>query len=151
VNGEAVVGEGSTAILVTFLLAFLGYAGMTAVVWVMSTRGLPVLLWRIVSAVILCHSVMIWAFRYHWQLDLAVRKGYAGFLMFHGAVVLVIAANFAPERIARRLIEISFLVITAGSIGATFLYEAAGAYRYPVLACAAAGLWCLGRRRIRRA
>jgi len=141
------VQEGTPAIFVTFLLAVVGYFGLAAVVWVMTARtarGVPVLLWRAVSAVILIHLLMVWAFRYGWQPALAVRNGYTGFLIFHGAVLAILVSHMVPPRLAMGLIQASFLVVSAGSIGAAFRYEAVGLYKYPVLLCAAAGLARLG-------
>ncbi len=133
------VGEGTTAIFITFLLAMIGYAGLTAVI-LLSARGiLPARLLRVVAVVILTHVFMVWTFRYEWQFPLAVRNGYAGFIMFHGALLLILVSTTARERIARPLIKVAFVVVTMGALGATFLYDVVAMYRVPVILCALAG------------
>ena len=134
------VGEGTTAITITFLLAKAGYAGLTAVL-LLSLRGrLPINLWRGVACVILVHVIMVWAFRYHGDINLALRNGPQGLLMFHGALMMILASLFTREQLSKMLIRISFAVVTMGAIGATFLYDVVAIYRIPVLACALAGI-----------
>ena len=145
------VGEGTTAITITFLLAMAGYAGLTTVL-LLSLRGrLPRLLWQGVVCVIVVHVIMVWTFRYHGDISLALRNGAAGFLMFHGALTMILASLFTSERLSRVLIQISFAIVTMGAIGATFLYEVVAIYRIPVLACALAGIgglvWAFIQRR----
>ncbi|MDO8548812.1 MAG: hypothetical protein Q7S39_01495 [Ignavibacteria bacterium] len=58
------LGE-ETIIFITFLLAIIGYSGLTTVI-LFSLRGkIPFLLWRTISAVILAHVVMVWAYHYN--------------------------------------------------------------------------------------
>lgn len=149
------VGEGTPAIFITFLLAILGYAGLTAVV-VLSVRGrVPFGLWRAVAAVIVVHVAMVWTYRYGWRFELAVRNGYAGFAMFHAALAMIVASTVAPERTSRWLIHLSFLIVTMGALGASFLYDVVAIYRVPVIVCAAVGTVALVRSwigaRVRRA
>ena len=132
------VGEGTTAVTVTFMLAMVGYAGLTAVV-LLSLRGkVPLLLWRSVAMVIVAHVIIVWTFRYEWQFDLAVRNGYAGFAMFHGALAMIVFSAIGLRR-TRLLINASFVVVSMGAIGAAFLYDVVAAYRLPVVACALTG------------
>lgn len=147
-------GEGTTAIFITFLLAMIGYAGLTAVV-VLSLRGsVPMRFWRAVAGVILIHVAMVWTFRYEWQFALAVRNGYAGFLMFHGSLAAILISTVSGARLARVLIRAAFVVVSAGAIGATFLYEVVAVYRVPVIACALVGggglLWTAAVNWLRR-
>lgn len=133
------VGDGTTAIFITFLLAMLGYGGLTSVI-LLSLRGsLPFLFWRMVAAVILVHVIMVWTFRYEWQFALAVRNGYGGFMMFHSALLMILLSTVSSERVARILTRIAFVVVTIGALGATFLYDVVAIYRVPVIACALAG------------
>lgn len=139
------VGEGTPAIFVTFLLAILGYVGLTAVV-VLSVRGrLPVGLWRAVAGVIVVHVAMVWSYRYGWRFDLAVRNGYAGFAMFHAALAMIVASTVVREGLARWLVHLSFLIVTIGALGASFLYDVVAIYRVPVVLCALVGSAALAR------
>lgn len=146
------VGEGTTAIFITFLLAMIGYAGLTLVV-LLSLRGnVPFPLWRVIAAVISAHVLMVWTFRYGWEFELAVRNGYAGFVMFHAAWLMILVSMAAGRKVARILIQTAFVVVTIGATGATFLYDVVAVYRIPVILCALAGngglLWVyLWRRR----
>lgn len=139
------VGEGTPAIFITFLLAILGYAGLTAVVALSARGGVPFRFWRGVAAVILVHVAMVWTYRYGGSFELAVRNGYGGFVMFHGALAMVLASTVTPEAVARRLIQVSFLIVTVGATAATFLYDVVAIYRIPVLVCAAVGVGALAR------
>lgn len=133
------VGEGTTAIFITFLLAITGYVGLTSTV-VLSARGrFHANLWRAVSAIIVAHVAMVWTFRYGWDFSLAVRNGYAGFLMFHGALLMIVASHAVAASTARKLIDISFLVVTMGALGASFIYDVVAIYRIPVVICALTG------------
>ncbi len=133
------VGEGTTAIFITFLLAVAGYAGLTAVV-LLSTRGrVPVQTWRIVAGIILIHVLMVWTFRYRWEFALAVRNGYAGFVLFHLSLAAILVSTVVRERLAVVLIRLAYLVVTAGAIGATILYDVVSIYRIPVILLGMAG------------
>ena len=133
------VGEGTTAIFITFLLAIIGYVGLTTVVLLSLQGRMPIMLWRPVAAVIVAHVIMVWSFRYEWEFALAVRNGYAGFLIFHSALLMIAASIFNQERVARRLVQIAFAVVTMGALGASFLYDAVAMYRIPVILCALTG------------
>lgn len=139
------VGEGTPAIFVTFLLAIIGYVGLTTVV-VLGLRGtVPVPLWRLVATVIVVHVFMVWTFRYGWSFDLAVRNGYAGFVVFHLALLLILLSTVVREPLSRRLGRVAFLMVSAGALGAAFRYDVVAMYRIPVIACAAAGIMSLAR------
>jgi hypothetical protein len=133
------LGEGTPVLFVTFLLAMLGYAGLTAVTLATLRGRLPFGLWRAVAGVILLHVILVWTYRYGWRFELAVRNGYAGFLLFHSALGLILASTAARERTARRLVHVSFLIVSLGATGASFRYEAVAMYRIPVILCALAG------------
>ena len=134
------VGEGTTAIFITFLLAMLGYAGLTTVLLLTLRREVPVRLWRGVALVILAHVGMVWTFRYEWDFALAIRNGYAGAVLFHGAFATILASTVAREWLARVLIQIAFVIVSLGALGATFKYHVVFMYRVPVILCAIAGL-----------
>ena len=144
------VGEGTTAITITFALAILGYVGLTAAV-LLSLRGrLSRAFWIVVALVVATHVAMVWTFRYHFTFALAVRNGYAGFALFHTALALILAAVVAPERMAHRLIHVAFGIVTAGALGASFIYDVVAIYRAPVVVCAVVGAVALVRHYGRR-
>jgi hypothetical protein len=125
---------------ITFLLAPIGYAGLTAVT-VMAAQGqLSTALLRVTVAVIVVHVFMVWHVHYGWQLSEATRNGYVGFVLFHGALASIVASTMAPPHIARILLTAAFLVVTLGALAATAEYEVVRAYRIPVMVLAAVGL-----------
>ncbi|HMB93774.1 MAG TPA: hypothetical protein VKP65_23175 [Rhodothermales bacterium] len=143
------VGEGTTAIFITFLLAIIGYVGLTTVVVRSLRHPMPWTLWRGVALVIVVHVAMVWVFRFHGDFSLAVRNGYAGFIMFHAALLIIIVSTLVRERMARRLVQVAFVIVTMGALGASFLYEVVAVYRIPVILCAVVGggslLWYYGK------
>ena len=89
--------------------------------------------------VIVVHVAMVWSLRYEWQFSQATRNGYAGFLMFHAALLMIVTSLFLAERHALWLVRLAFLVVSAGALGAVFLYDVVAIYRVPVILFAAAG------------
>ena len=133
----------------TFLLAFLGYVGLSANL-VLTARGTfsrPAI--ALVALVAVAHVYLVWAFRYDWQFDMAVRNGYAGFLIFHSALLCIVAAALVPPAICKPLILLSFLIVSAGASGAVFRYDVVSVYRVPVLVNAGFGLGFLVYNRFR--
>lgn len=140
------VGEGTTAIFVTFVLAMLGYIGLTGVVATSTLGRLPLRLWRVVAAVIVAHVLMVWHFRYGWHFALSVRNGYAGFALFHTALVLVVISTALEATRAERLVQVVFGIVTLGALGAAFRYDVVAIYRIPVILCAFVGAGSLAWR-----
>jgi len=97
------------------------------------------------AAVIVVHVFMVWSFRYGWSFAQATRNGYVGFILFHGALSMIAAALFAKAKMATRLLVISFLVVSAGALGAVFRYDVVSPYRIPVILIAVVGLGLLGK------
>jgi hypothetical protein len=124
---------------VTFLLAPIGYAGLTLTAVSAAGGRLPVTLWRGAAAVILTHVILVWAVQYEGQWSEATRNGYVGFALFHGALLAILASLIVRDRVARALIVGAFGVVTVGALGAVFRYEMVALYRIPVLVCAIAG------------
>ena len=123
----------------TFLLAVVGYAGLTLSA-VLSARGrVPVRLWRATAAIIVVHVALVWSVRYDWSWAQATRNGYAGFVIFHGALALIVASVFASHRIATRLIVGSFVIVTLGALGAVLRYEEVAVHRPVVIGLAVVG------------
>jgi lambda repressor-like predicted transcriptional regulator len=125
--------------LITFLAAAIGYAGLAVVVLVSAFAAPPLRLWRMIALFILLHVTLVWAYRYEWQLGRATRNGYAGFVIFHAALVLIALSLFVRERVTVVLLPMAFVIVTAGAVGAVFRYEEVTSYRAPVLVCAVVG------------
>lgn len=125
---------------ITFLAAITGYAGLTAnMVLVAADRHrrhymMPVAL------IIFAHVFLVWHYRYEWEIAEATRNGYAGFVIFHAALLGILAAPLAGNRLARRLVAFSFLVAAMGASGAVMRYEEVAVYRLPVFVCDLVGL-----------
>lgn len=134
---------GSRLESITFFLALVGYTGLTVTTVMASCGRLPNALWRATAGIIVLHVLLVWHVRYEWQLAEATRHGYAGFLLFHGALAAILAATFSPFRAARALVTAAFFVVSLGAIAATSKYEVVSGYRVPVLVLAAFGLGVL--------
>lgn len=131
---------------ITFLAAITGYAGLTAnMVLVAMDRHrrqhmVPVAL------IVFAHVFLVWHYRYEWEIAQATRNGYAGFVIFHAALLGILAAPMAGNRWAGRLVTISFLVAAMGASGAVLRYEEVAIYRLPVFVCDLVGLSALAYR-----
>jgi hypothetical protein len=130
---------------VTFLLAPIGYAGLTLSAVKAGGGAVPVSLLRGVAAVVLGHVTLVWVVRYEGQLSEATRHGYVGFVLFHSALLAIVASVFVAQRLARRLIVGAFGVVTVGALGAVFRYDVVAMYRIPVVVCAIVGSAALVR------
>ena len=135
---------------ITFLAAITGYAGLTTnMVLVAAGRHRPKHM-APVALIVFAHVLMIWHFRYELEIDQATRNGYAGFVIFHAALLGILAAPLAGIRWARRLVACSFLVAAMGASGAVMRYDEVAVYRLPVFVCDLVGLsalayWIYGR------
>ncbi len=134
-----VVGTGTTEIFITFLFAITGYVGLTIVVVLTMREQHPIALWRVVALIILAHVLMVWIYRYDWQFDLAVRNGYAGFLIFHTALALILLSTFTNKNLSQKLIHLSFVAVTMGATGAALRYDEVSMYRFIVIPCGLIG------------
>lgn len=133
------VGEGTTAIFITFFMAILGYVGLTFTVTLTARGKHWIGVWRIVAVIIFVHVLMVWMFRYGWQFDLAVRNGYAGFVIFHSALISILISTFCNRDLGQKLIHVSFVIVTMGALGASFRYDVVAMYRMVVIVCAVVG------------
>lgn len=122
-----------TLTFITFFLAITGYCGLTITILFSLKEKIPTLLWRIVSAIILLHVIMVWSFHYEGNYSTAVRNGYFGFIIFHSALLMIIVSNFVKIKLAILLVRISFIVVSIGAIGAVFRYDVVSFYRVPVI------------------
>ena len=124
---------------ITFLLAPVGYAGLTITAVAAARSHVPLRFWRGVAIVIATHVALVWSVRYEGQLSEATRNGYVGFVLFHGALVAILISTVLHERLARPLILGAFVAVTIGALAAVFLYEIVANYRIPVVLCAMLG------------
>ena len=128
---------------ITFLAAITGYAGLTAnMVLAAASRHRPMHMVP-VALIVFAHVLLIWHYRYEWDIAQATRNGYAGFVIFHAALLGIVSAPLAGDRTARRLVAFSFLVAAMGATGAVMRYEEVAVYLLPVLICDLAGLSAL--------
>lgn len=118
---------------ITFLLAFVGYIGLAINAILLLTDRPPRYLMIPVALIVVVHVLLVWWFRYDWQMAQATRNGYAGFLLFHTALLSIVASTITSRTWSNRLILFSFLVVTMGASGAVFRYDVVTMYRYPVL------------------
>jgi hypothetical protein len=124
---------------VTFALAMLGFAGLAASAALAAWRRPSLLVALPTSAAIAAHVALVWAFRYGGSLAQATRNGYAGFVIFHAALLAIVASLLVPRRVASWLLLAAFAAVCVGAIGAVFRYNVVAVYRVPVIACALAG------------
>ena len=124
---------------ITFLLAPIGFAGL-AMITVLASHGRtsPALSAAAVT-VIVVHVLMVWHVRFGWKFSNATRDGFAGFLVFHAALLAIVASQFVPPAAERVLLIGAFAVVTFGAIAATYEYEVVRNYRWPVIVIALAG------------
>ena len=123
----------------TFLLAVVGYAGLTLSALLAARGRLPPWLWRATAAIIVVHVALVWTVRYDWSWAQATRNGYAGFVIFHGALALILSSVFVGDRMGTRFIAASFVIVTLGALGAVFRYEEVAVYRPVVIGLAVVG------------
>jgi hypothetical protein len=119
--------------LITFGLAFVGYLllGLDVVMHVGRTprRWVSVAL----AVVVAIHVGLVWGWRFDWSLAYALEKGLAGFVIFHTALTLIVAAALAPEPWSGRLLYVAFPIVTTGALGAAFKYDYVAGYRISLL------------------
>lgn len=130
---------------ITFLLAFTGYIGLAMNATLVATDRHSRYYMIPVALIVAVHVLMVWWFRYDWQFAQATRNGYAGFLLFHTALLSIIASPAAGRIWSARMVLFSFLVVTMGATGAVFRYEVVAMYRYPVILVGITGLSIVAR------
>jgi len=139
---------------ITFLAAITGFTGLTAnMALVAAGRHRPIHMTP-VALIVFAHVLMVWHYRYEWEIAQATRNGYAGFVVFHAALLGILAAPLAGSLWSKRLVACSFLVAAMGASGAVMRYDEVAVYRLPVFVCDLVGLsalayWIYGRHRTR--
>ncbi len=83
---------------------------------------------------------LVWTLRYEWSWAQATRNGYAGAVIFHGALAVILVSLVVRARLAARLIAASFVIVTLGAMGAVFRYEEVAHYRLIVISLAVVGV-----------
>ncbi|MCD2197617.1 hypothetical protein LQ327_30025 [Actinomycetospora endophytica] len=126
------------ATAVTFGLAFLGYLGLCAAAVGQVLGRASRRLIMITAAVVLGHVLLVWQVRYGWSVAAARAAGLAPVIVFHVALVLIVAAALAPGRWSKPLILLAFPVVTVGALGAVFGRQIVADYRWPVISVAGA-------------
>ena len=136
----------------TFALAVVAYAGLAVAATLagFGSSGPRRRLLRVTALVVSAHVLLVWAVRYNWQFEAATRNGLVPFLVFHTALMLIIAAALVADPWARTLVRIAFPIVSLGAIGAVLTRDAVTHYRLPVIALAAFGLTGMVRQALRR-
>jgi Kef-type K+ transport system membrane component KefB len=124
---------------IALLLAPIGYAGLALTANLAVRDRTPIWFWRAVVLVIVTHVLLVWGVRFEWQWSRATRNGYAGVVLFHGALAAILISVGVAEALRRRLLIAAFAVVTAGAVGAVFRYEDAARFREVVMVLAGVG------------
>lgn len=90
--------------------------------------------------IIFTHVVLVWVHRYQMQLEVATRNGYYGLIIFHSALLMIIISTIVKQNISLLLMRISFIIVAAGAIGASFKYDVVSIYKIPVILLTILGL-----------
>lgn len=131
---------------ITFLAAIVGFAGLTANMALVAIGWHRPKYMTPVALIVFAHVLMVWHYRYEWEITQATRNGHAGFVIFHAALLGILAAPLAGSRWAKRLVAISFLIAAMGASGAVLRYDEVAVYRLPVFICDLVGLSALAYR-----
>jgi hypothetical protein len=123
---------------ITFLLAFAAFVLLACDAVLAARRRRVRWLSFATAAVAAVHVALVWAFRYEYSFAQATRNGFGGFLLFHAALVSLLAAPEFPAVSARWLTLFAFVAVCIGASGAVFRYEVVAAYRIPVIVCTVA-------------
>ncbi|MCI0639736.1 MAG: hypothetical protein L0Y72_24085 [Gemmataceae bacterium] len=130
---------------ITFGLAYAGYLLLCInLVLHAARRPRRWLLWTM-AVTISTHVFLVWHWRFGWSLEFAWGKSPAGFLVFHSALAVLIAATLARQPWSGRLLLLGIPIVSAGALGVAFRYEYVAHYRWllvtTLLFTAAACVW----------
>jgi hypothetical protein len=119
-----------------FALAIAGYLLLGVCVVVEGANGLRPRVGRwlaaLLAGIVLAHVLGVWGVRFGGSIEEALRKGWAGFLVFHTALALILAAPFVPPRWTARLHDAAFPIVSAGAVGAVLNYDFVAEYKLSV-------------------
>lgn len=127
----------------TFALAYTAYGLLCArtLLGIVRPEGLGAKrLTMALAAAALAHVALVWHYRLHWSLAEAWSRNPAAFVIFHTALLLIVAGASAAPPWSTRLIWLAFPIVTAGALGAVFRREIVAHYRWPVVAALAVTL-----------
>jgi hypothetical protein len=131
--------------LITFALAYGAYVLLALAVALRAWGRSPRVVTASAAAVAAVHVALVWGLRFDWSVDDALRKSPFGFVLFHTALAILLAAAVIREPLSGWLALLAFPVVTAGAVGAAFRYDYVAAYRLPLLgafvAAVVAVLW----------
>lgn len=132
----------------TFGLAMIGYGLLGADLVCQHTRRPCRPLSAAVALVVLCHVVCVWHFRFDWSLASMIEKSLVGALLFHSALLAILAAPLLHHR-RRPITTFAFTLVTVGAVPAPLRYPELGLLMLPVLTIAIASIAgaAMGRRR----
>lgn len=124
----------------TFGLAIVGYALLAADFALEHRSGSHRSLGWLTLLVVFAHVVCVWAFRFEWSLQRMLDKSLAGFLLFHGALLAIVAARFSAGTRRRAITTGAFALVTAGAVPAPLRYPELSLLTLPVFAIAVGGI-----------
>ncbi|MCI0378901.1 MAG: hypothetical protein L0215_14940 [Gemmataceae bacterium] len=122
---------------ITFGLAYAGYVLLCINLVVHAARRpRRWLLWAM-AVTISTHVFLIWHWRFEWVPAHAWDKSPAGFLIFHNALAVLIAATLTPQSWSGRLLFLALPIVSAGALGAAFRYDYVAQYQWPLVSALA--------------
>ena len=77
---------------------------------------------------------LVWSVRFDWAFDLAVRLEFAGFMLFHSALIAIVFAAVSPGRFERGMVLVAFFITSVGANLAAWPYDAPLVYLLPIVA-----------------
>ena len=88
------------------------------------------------APLVLAHVFLVWHWRFEWSFARAVAKSWAGFAIFHTALLALVAAPFLPSRAAARTLIAAFAVVSLAAVPAPWRYPEIRVLAVPMaLAC----------------
>lgn len=102
---------------------------------------------RTTALVVAAHVGCVWTFRFDLSFAAMWQKNPFAFVLFHGALLLIVASAFVSEPARDRLVWGAFAVVCMGALPAPFRYPEIAVLQIPVLAVFVAAIaWALRRR-----
>lgn len=135
-----------TADDVTFGLALIGYALLSADFARQHTGRSSTPHSVATATVVTAHVLCVWGLRFDWSVAQMWQKSVAGFLLFHSALLLIVAIPALRDR-RRPATNAAFALVTAGALPAPFRYPELSLSALPLFAIAALSLGCVIRAR----
>ena len=131
----------------TFGLAFVGFALLATDAARRWHGHRSTTLTRTTALVVLAHVACVWAFRFDLSFAAMWSKSLFGFVLFHTALLLIVAAVFARDPRRDWFVWSAFAIVSAGALPAPFRYPEIAVLQIPVLAVFATAVGYALRRR----